>query len=779
MSRRGCYRRLLSILLPMTLALTLVGSASARTTADVAAAPAAAASAAAALAPAAADAPGHHFGFSQASVLAQTTAVGLAGLQRLTTLTVPAWTATNAPSFDIQYFDPVRGINYVAARNPGGATVGNSGPGLLAIDTATNSIIGTLAVPDCDAVNLQRGSFQCPSGAQVLPDLRKIAVTSRGNAGNNWVEIFDISGSPTAAPLLAKIVLPNNQLQPDELDYDPVNRRLYVANTGGAPNGLFLAVIDGVTNTLLGQIPMAPTGCVSTMEQPRFDPVDGFIYQNCSDDKLILRIDPNSGPFGAVVSIWSTPSSSNGIDIDPLTNQALLGSNPGPQAVVDLNAPSTLATPHPPIPVVATFPQVTATDGLYFNNNTLRWYTGSSGNTNHGTGFPCPASPINAAQFPVLGVFQGTSSAASTPSIVGVECTGNGAHTVGVDTIRNQVYVPAGAPVIGILVFKDNTASQGLTGPAFVTLGNNGTISFTPSGTGTSVQGTLTNLNGGTSVHLVVTTTVGNEVVSCSLSFAGASCQGTLLGKPLAGAPVLLVSNGAILTRGSQASGTAPPGTLTTQQAIAQAQELAGFVVGTPGRACATQVGQACTGNGNGLNVTGNVTGSMRWTVSATLPAAPPAGAGTPLFVITTTAGVEAVPCTPALAAAPAPGTVVNCTATTVGNALQGAAAVLVFPGVGGAAGPAVGPAIVTGPGPAAVVVPAAAAAVPLLPPPPPLLLPPPPSPLIPAAPSMVGGAMGRMPEVPVIPEADSLPLLLGGLAALGAIAGWRARRRR
>src|SRR5262249_34703268 len=140
--------------------------------------------------------------------------------------------------------------------------------------------------------------------------------------------------------------------------------------------------------------------------------------------------------------------------------------------------------------------------------------------------------------------------------------------------------------------------------------------------------------------------------------------------------------------------------TLTSQQAITQAQALAGFTGGQQGTVCTTVGGAACRGTGGGLTVSGVRTSSMTWTVSATLPAAPAAGAGTPFFVITTTAGVEGVPCLPAPVAAPAPGTVVNCQATTVGNAFQGAAAVLVFPGVGGAAGPAVGPAIVTGPGP-------------------------------------------------------------------------------
>ena len=33
--------------------------------------------------------------------------------------------------------------------------------------------------------------------------------------------------------------------------------------------------------------------------------------------------------------------------------------------------------------------------------------------------------------------------------------------------------------------------------------------------------------------------------------------------------------------------------------------------------------------------------------------------------------------------------------------------------------------------------------------------------------------------EVPVVPEADSVALLLGGLLSLGVVAGWRARRER
>jgi hypothetical protein len=69
---------------------------------------------------------------------------------------------------------------------------------------------------------------------------------------------------------------------------------------------------------------------------------------------------------------------------------------------------------------------------------------------------------------------------------------------------------------------------------------------------------------------------------------------------------------------------------------------------------------------------------------------------------------------------------------------------------------------------------------VPLLPP---LVLPPPPPPLallpLPAGPAIPPFAAGAVaPEVPVIPEADTVALLLAGLLTLGALAGRRLQRR-
>jgi uncharacterized repeat protein (TIGR01451 family) len=71
---------------------------------------------------------------------------------------------------------------------------------------------------------------------------------------------------------------------------------------------------------------------------------------------------------------------------------------------------------------------------------------------------------------------------------------------------------------------------------------------------------------------------------------------------------------------------------------------------------------------------------------------------------------------------------------------------------------------------------------LPILPPPPLEFIPPPPPPLLPPPPPAPTGAAPRMapfPEVPVIPEADSLFLLVGGLVALGGLVAYRRLRRR
>jgi CSLREA domain-containing protein len=216
----------------------------------------------------------------------------------------------------------------------------------------------------------------------------------------------------------------------------------------------------------------------------------------------------------------------------------------------------------------------------------------------------------------------------------------------------------------------------------------------------------------------------------------------------------------AIPTSTLPATPTPTPTSLTAAQAIAQVAPS-----GQPGMPCADTPGQACQAAG-AVHGAGTVAASMTWSLQATVTA------GTvPVAVFSTTAGLQGFPCAPVTVGAAA----VNCVGVTAGNALQGSVVTVVFgPGV-----TTVG--TVTGPGPRAKLGTLSGLGATPLPPPPPILLPPPPPPLVPLPTAPFSGTPrgAPPPEIPVVPEADSLLLIGASLAALAGLAALRRRRGR
>lgn len=482
----------------------------------------------------------------------------LAGLEFLTKISIPNWTATgtNQASTDVWSFDPSTNTLYFADRVNKGVSV---------IDTNTNTYLGTLKVPTCDVAGTRPGS--CPSGVVVAPDLHKLVVTDRNTvltAGGTTVDlksifIYDLRVL-SAAPVKLDLLAGTNT---DELDYDPINHRAYVANT--APP-FFLTVVDLLTNKIVDSIPLP-----SNPEQPRFNPVDGMIYQAIPDDasnnganSSVLRIDPSKSGAAAIVKTFKLGPSclARGIDIDALTNTALIGcAAPGAQVLLDLSGDMSIVT---------TFPGATGTDTLYFNPNLRRWYTASS--NNNAPSAKCPANAASPAVIPVVGVFA-SATKKSAASLVGEECSGTNGHDIGVDPVHNQVYVGVrqaasdpgfsaalanGTP--GVLVWEDDArlaqpelveeSSARLTAKA----GQQGTgrVLFVLSHV---VRARLENLSPNGTASLNVTTTVGNEVVTCHKSGSTARCSGLLKGEALIGGTVLLGNSGTVVASGKIRNG--------------------------------------------------------------------------------------------------------------------------------------------------------------------------------------------------------------------------------
>ena len=439
----------------------------------------------------------------------------------LQNIPVPNWTTNGSTqaNFDLFAFNPRTRVMYVADR---------TNKSITAIDASINQVIGLITLPSLGSTN----------GVVVAPELQSLAVTD----GQNNVFVYDLR-VPAKAP--DQYVIPSITSGTDALDYDPLNRTVYVIN-GSAPyymTGIDLANHKVATQLLL---PGSP-------ELMRFNPVDGLIYQVITDNDNknagagVYVFDPVAN---AITAKYLTPDCvPHGIDIDPVTDVALLGcgTNQG-QVAIDLTSGL----------IVNRFPDVTGTDLLQFNPSTRRFYTASSGNVSTTTG--CPSDTTKSV--PVIGVF--SSPGLGRAKEDGVECAGRGSHGLGVDPIDDFIYVGSrqfpvnpsnqntGQP--GVLVFYDPTPRSNVSLPSIANLTSDsafGTVQFVLDHGIIRLTADV-GFSTGTAALVNVPTTSGNEVVACGAVQNGTTtCQGPLSGSPLIGATVTLAVDGAPAARGT------------------------------------------------------------------------------------------------------------------------------------------------------------------------------------------------------------------------------------
>ena len=457
------------------------------------------------------------------------------GLQLQQTISVPGWKVGTANT-DLFGFNPVTRVMYLADRTNHAVDV---------IDTHTNTVIGQISLAANTIVNQPL----------IAIDLQQLVVSD----GVKSVLVWDLltpmpSGQPTVYTMPATT--------PDGMDYDPINQTVYV-------------VTDDKPYTLVG-ISLSQKQIVTQTAIPfsadliKFNSIDGKIY--------IAMEDADNGNASAGVAVYdpatntmSAPSQykvgpicpGHGIDIDPITNVALMGCFGGTS---NGNLAINLSTGK-----FITFPDVGGTDSMVLNPNLRRFYSGSG--LNKATTSGCPATP-NSPPFgslvPVVGVFDAIYPSASAPArLDGVACTGRGNHIAGVDPIRNNVYVPVAqfpadpnsttTGVAGILVFHDSTRpAQGSIRAAHADLMpvSGGTVpatvlmSVNPFNRRTQLTAQIHGVTG--AVWLTIPTTVSNEIVHCTTNAStnSASCDEFLLGDPLIGATATLSVNSTAAARG-------------------------------------------------------------------------------------------------------------------------------------------------------------------------------------------------------------------------------------
>ncbi|MDQ6678104.1 MAG: hypothetical protein M3Z09_12495 [Acidobacteriota bacterium] len=445
-------------------------------------------------------------------------------LTLIQSIPIPNWTNTGATqaNLDLFAFNPWTRVMYVADRTNHGVT---------AIDTITNTPIGTFPLPGGGSTN----------GVLVALDLQKLVVTD----GKANVIVYDLR-VPGAPDIYA---LPGVTGGTDALDYDPLNHTVYVIN-GSAP--YFMSGIDLVNGRVSSQLALP-----GSPELMRFNPNDGLIYQAITDsDKKgagqgLYVFDPVTN---AITAKYLTPGCTpHGVEIDPVSNVALLGCSPGGQVLLDLGHGGS---------VLSTFPNITGTDLTAYNPNTRNFYTGSGSNNLVSNGCPIDSGK----NYPLIGIFN--VNASGQGNLVGVQCTGRSAKGPGVDPFDNFVYVGTRQfPVDandgttgqnGVLVYYDPSPridampGTGASLTSFDKKQNYGAVRFTTEQhRGLRVTVRLQNAPAGVGA-LSVSTSIGNEPAPCYVASDGTgSCDGPLLGSPVIGAPVLFGIGGAPAGRGS------------------------------------------------------------------------------------------------------------------------------------------------------------------------------------------------------------------------------------
>ena len=297
-------------------------------------------------------------------------------------------------SFDIMEVDQAAHLLYVADRTTQGVDV---------FDISTPAARYVKTIPAGTGTN----------GVSVAKNVNKLFVTTN----DSRVLIIDAnSSSPTYQTVIASLST-GGKKRTDELDYDPRDRKIYVANSDDG----IVAAIDAVGNRIIKRWDDMGEG----LEQPRYDAGNGMMYMTSSDQNAVFQFDPVHDVRVKKFDVGAA-CKPNGLGINPKTNQALLGcsNKKSPMTVLwDLNAGK----------VLQTFTQVGAGDMIFYSPKTDLFFFAAS----------------NYPPAPVTAVFT-----ASNVHWVANIPTFRGSHAVAFDETNNVLYTINQTPnQAGLLAF--------------------------------------------------------------------------------------------------------------------------------------------------------------------------------------------------------------------------------------------------------------------------------------------------------------------------------------
>jgi hypothetical protein len=360
-------------------------------------------------------------------------------------------------NFDISFFDPLTQLDYVADRSNASVDIFSAQN-----NTFVNHTFGTPNFAGQVFTNgVANNSVSGPDGVQVVnvPGQHQVFAGD----GPSTVYAFNISNQ-TTNPTVTQVGLPSangnplstgGQFRADEMAYAPTTNTLLVANNADTP--AFATLINAQTGAIIkGNITIPQGGNGGGLEASDFNPVTKTFFLAVPQLAAIpgakggvAQIDPATG---AIININGQPvlnlqtlgagvcgnCSPTGLAAAK-NGQMLIGDgNTGPGSgaiIIDSNGK-----------LVATFPGIQGVDQVWYDPTTNRWFLAAGNN---------PASNGG----PELAIID-----AATDSIFQILQTTPGDHSVAVDPITKEIFVPfaanAGNTVFGcqngcIGVFSD------------------------------------------------------------------------------------------------------------------------------------------------------------------------------------------------------------------------------------------------------------------------------------------------------------------------------------
>jgi len=334
------------------------------------------------------------------------------------TIPIPASTSNNVggqfQSYDISFFDPTTRLDYVADRSNASVDIfsaitntfvgriGGSG-GLFTGQTATTSTSG-------------------PDGVVVVPGQQVWA----GN-GNSTLLSFSL---PTNAQLFPPIATgPASANRVDELGYDPVSHQILAANNAAAP-APFLTLVSTTTGAASAPIVFNGTNgtpnATNGIEQPAYDPFTNKFYVsvpqvNGAGPGGVAQLDSN----GNVTHFFDF--SILGLGAGGVCGPTGLAAGAGGNLIVGCGDGGSSVILHAADGVngsIKVITQVGGEDQVWYDPTTKRYFLSARNN---------PGGPV-------LGIID-----AETETFLQNIATTPGDHSVAVDPVSGEVFVPFGA----------------------------------------------------------------------------------------------------------------------------------------------------------------------------------------------------------------------------------------------------------------------------------------------------------------------------------------------